>query len=80
MASNYYNFVEAKKVLQDLVKAIDIIEQLEERTLSISYAYLAVSQYYYVLLEFDKVYFLFLRYLVFYFYIKSGYLGLVLGS
>ncbi|XP_016656194.1 amyloid protein-binding protein 2-like [Acyrthosiphon pisum] len=54
VASNYYNFVEAKEVLQNLIYTIDIIEELEERTLSISYSYLAVSQYYYVLLEFDK--------------------------
>ncbi|KAL4127278.1 hypothetical protein QTP88_011456 [Uroleucon formosanum] len=54
VTSNYYNFVEAKVVLRNLLNSIDIIEQIEGRALSLSYAYLAVSQYHYVLLEFDK--------------------------
>ncbi|KAL4127454.1 hypothetical protein QTP88_011625 [Uroleucon formosanum] len=57
VVSNYYNFVEAKVVLRHLLYFIDTIEQIEGRTLSISYAYLAVSQYHYVLLEFDKAWF-----------------------
>jgi len=55
MESNYYNFVEAQEVLQHLLHAIDIIEKIKERTSSISYAYVAVSQYYYVQQEFEKV-------------------------
>jgi len=55
VVSNYYNLDEAKVVLQNILQTINIIEQIEERTLSLSYAYLAVSNYHYVLMEFDKV-------------------------
>lgn len=53
--SNYHNFDEAKVVLQHMLQTIGIIEKLEERTLCIAYAYVAVSQYYYVLMEFNEV-------------------------
>lgn len=53
--SNYHNFDEAKIVLQHMLQTIDIIEKIEGRTLCIAYAYVAVSQYYYVLMEFNEV-------------------------
>ncbi|XP_060840464.1 amyloid protein-binding protein 2 isoform X2 [Rhopalosiphum padi] len=54
VVSNYHNFDEAKVVLQHMLQTIGIIEKLEERTLCIAYAYVAVSQYYYVLMEFNE--------------------------
>jgi len=53
--SNYHNFDEAKIVLQHMLHTIDIIEKIEGRQLCIAYAYVAVSQYYYVLMEFNEV-------------------------
>ncbi|CAI6343297.1 unnamed protein product [Macrosiphum euphorbiae] len=54
VVSNYHNFDEAKIVLQHMLQTIDIIEKIEGRTLCIAYAYVAVSQYYYVLMEFNE--------------------------
>jgi len=55
VVSNYHNIGEAKVVLQHMLHTINIIEQIKERTLCIAYAYVAVSQYFYVLREFDLV-------------------------
>eukprot|EP00102_Acyrthosiphon_pisum_P002584 XP_001944165.2 PREDICTED: amyloid protein-binding protein 2 isoform X1 [Acyrthosiphon pisum] len=54
VVSNYHNFDESKIVLQHMLQTIDIIEKIEGRTLCIAYAYVAVSQYYYVLMEFNE--------------------------
>lgn len=52
---NYHNFDEAKIVLKYMLNTISIIENIEGRKLSIPYLYYAVSQYYYIFMEFDKV-------------------------
>ncbi|KAL5242886.1 hypothetical protein ACI65C_010296 [Semiaphis heraclei] len=54
VVSNYHNFDEAKIVLQYMLHTIAIIEQIEGRKICIAYAYVAVSQYYYVLMEFNE--------------------------
>lgn len=54
VVSNYHNFEEAKVVLQHMLHTIGIIEKIERRKLCIAYAYVAVSQYYYVLMEFNE--------------------------
>jgi len=50
---NKYN--EAKIVLKYMTNIIKIIEKMEEKAFNMAYAYVAISQYYYALLEFDKV-------------------------
>lgn len=53
--SNFHDFDEGQIVLQLMLVAINTLEQIEGRTLCIAYAYVALSQYYYVLMEFNEV-------------------------
>lgn len=63
-----------------MLHTIGVIEKIERRKLCIAYAYVAVSQYYYVLMEFNEVCHLFYRNIMFlYFYYKCDNLGLVMG-
>lgn len=55
MLSNSYNFDEAKKILQDMFDIIAISENMNNKEICISYAYVAVSQYYYVLMKYNEV-------------------------
>jgi len=55
VVSKLYKYVEAKIVLKHMTNTIEIIENIKERTFSMAYAYVAISQYYYALLEFDQV-------------------------
>lgn len=54
VVSNFNDFDEAKIVLHHMLCTISILEKMKERTLSLAYAYIAVSQYYYVLMEFNE--------------------------
>lgn len=53
--SNYHNFDEAKVVYGHVLQTISILEKIEGRKLCIAYAYVSVSQYYYVLMEYNQV-------------------------
>lgn len=53
VTSKYQNFDDV--VLQHMLRTINIIEQIEERTLCIAHAYLAVSQYHYTSMAFNEV-------------------------
>lgn len=55
VASNYHNFDESKIVLQHMLNTISILENMEGRTLCIAYAYVSVSQYYHLLMEYNEV-------------------------
>lgn len=55
MLSDYHNFKDAKIVLSHMLHTIDIIKQIKERTLCIAYACVAVSEYYFILQQFDEV-------------------------
>lgn len=55
MLSDYHNFKDAKIVLRHMLHTIDIIKQIEKRTLCIAYACVAVSEYYFNLQQYDKV-------------------------
>ncbi|XP_025192322.1 uncharacterized protein LOC112592475 [Melanaphis sacchari] len=54
VTSKSQNFNNAKIVLQHLLYTINVIEQIVERKLCLSYAYVAVSQYHLILMEFDE--------------------------
>jgi len=71
VVSKLHKYDEAKTVLKYMTNTIEIIEKIEEITFSMAYAYVAISQYYYALLEFDKVsYFLWFIQLFLYSYNK----------
>ncbi|XP_060845876.1 uncharacterized protein LOC132925501 [Rhopalosiphum padi] len=57
VTSKYQNFDDADVVLQHMLRTINIIEQIEERTLCIAHAYLAVSQYHYTSMAFNEAWF-----------------------
>ncbi|XP_027853218.2 uncharacterized protein LOC114132041 [Aphis gossypii] len=52
--SYYHNFKDAKIVLRHMLHTIHIIKQIEEKTLCIAYACVAVSEYYFKLQQFDE--------------------------
>lgn len=55
MVSNSYNFNKGKRILHLMLDVISISEQIDNKELCISYAYVAVSQYYYVLMKYNEV-------------------------
>ncbi|XP_050526374.1 amyloid protein-binding protein 2 isoform X2 [Daktulosphaira vitifoliae] len=54
--SNFYNFDEAKLVLQYILETLKTLE-LQKKKICIAYSYVAVSQYYYQLMEFKEAWF-----------------------
>ncbi|XP_050441691.1 amyloid protein-binding protein 2 isoform X2 [Adelges cooleyi] len=54
VTSNFYDLDEAKEVLQHILIMIDIVENSDKKKLCIAYSYVAVSQYYYQLMEFGE--------------------------
>jgi len=55
VVSNFNDFDKAKKILRQMLYIINVFENMKERPLNTAYAYIAVSQYYYVLMEYNEV-------------------------
>lgn len=55
MVSNSYNFDKAKEIVQLMIGVITASEESDNKEICISYAYVAVSQYYYVLMKYNEV-------------------------
>jgi len=51
----YHDFDEAKVVLSHILKNIELLEQTGERHLHIINAYIAVSEYYFVIVNYNEV-------------------------
>lgn len=80
MLSKIQKFNKAKKVLKHMLFSFSVFENMEEKSLCIANSYVAVSQYYYILMEFDEVCYFLGSYNFFYSYKNYDYLGLVMGS
>lgn len=55
VVSNYYNYQEAKFVLPLTLEMINIFEKMEEKNLCIAHAYVAVSQFHFIFMNYDEV-------------------------
>ncbi|XP_050063846.1 uncharacterized protein LOC114126471 [Aphis gossypii] len=52
--SKIQNFIEAKKVFKLMLFTLSVFENMKEKSLCIANSYVAVSQYFYLLMEFDE--------------------------